>query len=152
MENNIIKIDNFDIKALAVDTRTKLIAMASEVHKKPEKELTPEDISDVISLHLNTHDKTLSVYCQSTRQVEQFNPNSYSATQVIDLENAFLFIKARVEEQKTAENKIEKYIELRSLFYKLIHFKFHATEDFLRTLLREAEIKDEARGVGRFAK
>lgn len=149
---NIITIGNLELGSIQLDLKTKLESMTSEVYKKPLKELTNDQVTDLINIHINIHEKTMNIYCQTTRQVEQYQPNAYSAAQTIDLENAVLYIKQRVNDQVTPSAKIEKYIEMRSLFYKLVHFKYHSTEDFLRNLIRESETKDEVRGLGRFAK
>lgn len=149
---NIVTIGDLEIGSIQLDLRSKLEFMTSEVYKKPLSTLTDEQVIDLINIHINIHEKTLNIYCQTTRQIEQYQPNSYSVSQTIDLENSALYIKQRVNEQPTPAAKIEKYIEMRALFYKLIHFKYTSTEDFLRNMLRESETKDEVRGLGRFAK
>jgi hypothetical protein len=57
----------------------------------------------------------------------------------------------QVRSAPTPEEVIEKYIQLRGIFLSLVGMKFRNTEDYLRNLCREAELKDGAKPVGRHA-
>lgn len=149
--DSIIKIGELNPKELEKSIYTKLDDLCNSVMGKKIDSLTDSQVIDLINLDINTHLKSLTIFSQSTRQVAQFEPNSYSATQVIDFENSSLYIKSKILEESTPSAKIAKYVELRSMLYRLIYFKFNSTDDFLREMIRSAEVKDGAPGRGRFA-
>lgn len=149
--NSIISIGGLNLRDLEKSIYTKLDSLCDSVLGKKIENLTDSQVVDLINLDINTHVKSLTIYAQSTRQVVQFEPNSYSATQVIDLENASLYIKSVVMAEATPQAKIQRYAELRAMLYKLMYFKYNTAEDFLRELLRASEVKDGAPGRGRFS-
>lgn len=152
MMDEIVMIRDLDKSKLKADTIEKLEKLCHDIYNAPLKNLTSEQISNLLILEINTCITEMTVFCQGTRQVEAYTPNVYSVSQVIVLKNSYQFIKDQIIEISDPNKKIEKYIELKSVMYKMIAFKYHNTEEFLRSLIRESEVKDGIKAMGRFAK
>lgn len=150
--DNIIDIGRHISKAeLVKDILDKLDSLAKAVLDVSLKEITEEQLSDLLNLEMNTKIDTITVYSQCTRQIENFNPNSYSVTEVIDFKNSYALIPLMVNQTPGGvSEKIKRYVELKSMMYKLIAYKYTSTEEFLRNLLKESEEKDGSRPLGRF--
>lgn len=142
---------DLDLKALTDATKNKLNSLCTQVYQKPATQCTKDEIVSLIEMDIRLSIGRMNVQVSGTRQVEQFNPNTYGASLEIDFSESYAFMLSQVKLAPTSEEVIEKYIQLRSVFLTLVGMKFRNTEDYLRSLCRDAEIKDNAKAVGRHA-
>ena len=147
---DISLIQNLDTKQLKEEVYKKLQSLCNAVYDKPLDQLTPTQVEDILNLEMNSAVMSMNVFCQCTRQVADYSPNVYSLSQNIDLSQSYKYIQEQINCAIDSSTKIERYLDLKTTFYKLISFKYSVTEEFLRALLRESEIKDGVRPLGRF--
>ena len=150
METNI-NFKELDVTKLQEATRNKLSSLCTQVYQKPLNQCTKDEVCNLIEMDLRLVVGKMNVHVSGTRQVEQFNPNTYGASLEIDFTQSYQFMLDSVKNSNTVEDLIEKYIQMRSTFLTLVGMKFKNTEDYLRHLCREAEIKDNVKPVGRYA-
>lgn len=148
--------DNFlptelDVKVLSDTTKNKLSSLCMQAYQKPANQCTKAELITLIEMDIRLSIGKMNVSVSGTRQVEQYNPNTYGASLEIDFTSSYEYMLEQVRAAKTSEEVIEKYIQLRGLFLSLVGMKFRNTEGYLRDLCREAEIKDNAKAVGRHA-
>ena len=143
-------VSTLDITKLQETTRNKLSSLCTQVYQKPVTQCTKEEIVLLVEMDLRLSIGKMNVQVSGTRQVEQFNPNTYGASLEIDFTESYSYMLEQVKAASSAEDTIEKYIQLRGTFLALVGMKFKNTEDYLRHLCREAEIKDNAKPVGRY--
>jgi hypothetical protein len=122
-----------------------------QAYQKPANQCTKAELITLIEMDIRLSIGKMNVSVAGTRQVEQYNPNTYGASLEIDFTASYDYMLEQVRMAKTSEEVIEKYIQLRGLFLSLVGMKFRNTEGYLRDLCREAEIKDNAKAVGRHA-
>jgi hypothetical protein len=147
-EKNLVDLD---IKALAEGTRNKISSLCTQVYQKAASQCTKAEVLTLIEMDMRLYIGKMNVSVSGTRQVEQFNPNTYGASLEIDFTQSYGYMLEQVRSAATPEEVIEKYIQLRGIFLSLVGMKFRNTEDYLRNLCREAELKDGAKPVGRHA-
>lgn len=144
-------IKNTDLKSLKEQNRASLENMSKSVYGVPAEQLTPEQIKEVIYLDLGTNVTKMTISASSTRRTEvQFCTNNYIAALDIDcsdIKESILFILKSTPDDQV----LDKYIELKTITYRLLTSKYESNENYLRKLLRSAEEKDNVVGVGRFA-
>lgn len=150
--DDVLLLGTLNKAELAKDTKDKLEKLCQDIYNTSFKNLTDEQVTDLLNMELNTSIDTLTVFCQATRQVEEFSPNVYSISQVIDLKASYKSIKAQLASIPDPNRKLEKYLELKMIFYRMLAFKYQTTEEFLRNLIRESEVKDGIKPMGRFTK
>jgi len=149
--SNLLLIKDIDVKVLEKGILEKLDGLSSSVLNLPLTSLTRSQLLDLINIEINTKIDQITVSAYSTRQVENFNPNNYGAVQVIDLKDSYRYLYEEIKSLGSDTSLIiRRYVELKAMMYKIIAYKYSSTEQFLRDLIREAELKDNAKAVGRF--
>jgi hypothetical protein len=142
---------DLDVKALTDATRNKINSLCTQVYQKPVNQCTKEEVITLIEMDIRLSIGKMNVQVSGTRQVEQFNPNTYGATLEINFSESYDYMLNQVRLASTPEELIEKYVQMRSVFLTLVGMKFRNTEDYLRSLCRDAELKDNVKPVGRYA-
>jgi hypothetical protein len=142
---------DLDLKTLTDATKNKINSLCTQVYQKPAAQCTKDEIISLVEMDIRLSIGRMNVQVSGTRQVEQFNPNTYGASLEIDFSESYSYMLSQVKLAATPEEVIEKYIQLRSVFLTLVGMKFRNTEDYLRSLCRDAEVKDNAKAVGRHA-
>lgn len=150
VESNLIEVQNLDIKKIEKDVLEKLDGLVQSVFGISLVQANIDQITDVINMEINTRIDSITVSAYSTRQVENFNPNNYGAVQIIDLKETYSYLRRAIAGIKDPAKLIKRYIDLKACMYKMIAYKYSSTEDFIRNLIRESELKDGAKAVGRF--
>lgn len=149
MNSDIVVISKLDVSKLRTDLIFKLKELCKQIIGKDLEDISSEHLDYLLSIDINTSIESINIHCQETRQVAQYSPNSYSASQTISLKGSHQFILETVKAEQTSEDKITKYAELKSILYKYIQYKYSTTEDHLRSLILSAEEKDGAPSLGR---
>ena len=134
---------------ISKDNRERIIALAKEVFKKEEKDLTKKDIMFLVHSDMATRFNKMTVSASATRPTEvKYATNNYFISTEIDLSG----IKETMEEhlKDTPEDQlIDRYLELKSVTLSLMTVKYQGTENYLRSLLDDVMAKDNIQIVGR---
>lgn len=149
-QEQIIDVSNIDLSEIESNIVLKLSELCKSIFDKQIDEVPSEDLSALLNIDINSSIETMNVYCQSTRQVEQYQPNGYSLSETISFRNSYAWIHNHINTIPNSNQKVVRYAKLKSILYKLMSQKYHSTESFLRSLIREAEQKDGVKPLGRF--
>ncbi len=84
-EKNLVDLD---IKALAEGTRNKISSLCTQVYQKAASQCTKAEVLTLIEMDMRLYIGKMNVSVSGTRQVEQFNPNTYGASLEIDFPHA----------------------------------------------------------------
>jgi len=138
------------IKITSKDTEDKLNQLSKKLFDKDLSALSAHQKTDLVCLDLGMMMQTITVSCDEKRTTEiKFNTNGYFAAATISLEAAKSYITS-VLEGLSEETMLDRYFELKSLFYNMARIKWEGHEHYLRGLLRSAQEQDSIDCIGRF--
>jgi hypothetical protein len=141
---------DLDVNTMIDATRNKVESLCEQVYSKPLKQCSREEVMIIIEMDVRIGIKDLRVSVSNTRQIIAYTPNSYGADLTIDFSAVQRYMVEQVSLEATPIKILEKYLKLRSVFIGLLSMKFRNSEELLRNLCREAEVKDGVEPLGRF--
>lgn len=153
-EYNIIENINaldLSLKNIAEETKDKLDILANSIYQTPLQSLDISKIKTLIMLDVSCIPEEITISAGSTRKTEiQYCTNNYHGS--IKL-SCSMYKEAVALIFTTADGSkcLQEYFRLKAGFYSLLREKISTNENFVRSCLRDAEIKDGIPPQGRFS-
>ena len=133
------------------ESRNQLDQLSQKVYDQALDSLDQGKLTDLVGLDIGMLLTELTVSANETRRTEiQYCSNAYFASAKLDFTFARDFIRSQVAEVEP-NLRIDRYLQLKEVYYKMAQVKWTGHEQYLRNLVREAEGKDGISPQGRFA-
>ena len=143
------RIMNLDPKDLTPEAADHIKNLAMAVHGELPSKLNEKQLGDLITLDMASLPTQFTVSAGATRRTEvQYCSNNYHLSEQLDTSSMKDAILSGLENLDGAD-MINRYVEIRSTMLKMCEVKIESTEDWLRELIKEMEIKDGQAPQGR---
>jgi len=104
-----------------------------------KKEVSQKEIIDLLELDMGFSISEITISAGETRQVRQYEPNTYHVTIKYDLNAALSTLSDKVKKSK---NPTETYFEQKKMLFQLISDKYSNGENYLRDLIKNQQKDD----------
>lgn len=142
---------NIDINQLNQDTLRKLGVLSRTIFGKEIKDLDLENLGNLILVDMGTLQNSYTISASETRKTEvQYCTNNYTVSTVLDCSGILKSMTSIVESASSIEEALNRYYNLKSVFFSVMKEKLSTNEHYLRQCIREFEEKDKIAGQGRF--
>lgn len=155
VEYNIIDNINaleISIKNISEETKEKLGILARTIYQAPLASLDLGRLRSLVMLDISSVPEEITISAGSTRKTEvQYCTNNYHASLKLSCsfyKEAIALIFSTIADPAKC---LEEYFKLKAGFYALLKEKINTNENFVRSCLRDAEVKDGIPPQGRFA-
>ena len=126
--------------------------LASSVYNKDTKDLSKEEIKNVILMDMATFPTKMTVSAAATRPTEvKYSTNNYHTSIDIDLSGVDKVLKGAVDGTEDPIIILDTYLNMKAALFNLIKIKHEGTENYIRSLLEKSMEKDGCPKVGRNA-
>lgn len=150
----IFKIKNLDKSQLTELAKTHLDNMLTSTFDRGIEQAIESDIERVLNLDISSTPSEFTISGGATRQTEmKYNSNNYHASEKLDCSRYKEMIDDILIDTGLSEaQKINTYFDLKVHFYKTMQKKVLNNENFIRSIIRDAEAADGIAAQGRFSK
>lgn len=103
--------------------------------------LSDEELELVFKMAVEVIPTEIQMSASETRQVRQYEPNSYQASMKLDCSGMHQRIVDRVMEAKP-ENRVAVFTECKRIAYGIIAEQYKVNENYLRKLIQQQQLDD----------